>query len=303
MPGMPTRVATWQEKNIRGIYIGRNQMANKADEKSIRRLVRFYKSQGLNTLIVGVWGNACSMYESQVTQRMFGYKTCPKQFNKRWLEWTIDESRKQGMEVHAFFEKGIKIDGNSPIFQLAIKKQWVVPGVDRSAPTTDHYVLDIRIPEVAGLYRDILAEFVKKYPGINAIQWDDYLGYYKGLPTTEDRSFILTQFARELFTTVKINNPNVKFDICHHNPYWAKQYYAAEWQQWQFDRAFIQVYNDPSFAADLNYAEYHEGVAISERQLPVLETIVANPRIKSILLFSLDGTPEKLAAKAHKILK
>jgi hypothetical protein len=35
----------------------------------------------------------------------------------------IDEAHKQGMQVHAYFEKGIKIDKNSPIFDTA-KEDW-----------------------------------------------------------------------------------------------------------------------------------------------------------------------------------
>ena len=36
------------------------------------------------------------------------------------------------MQVHAYFEKGIKIDKNSPIFNLAITQKWIVPGIDKT---------------------------------------------------------------------------------------------------------------------------------------------------------------------------
>jgi uncharacterized lipoprotein YddW (UPF0748 family) len=32
--------------------------------------------------------------------------------------------------------------------------------------------LDVEIPEVATLFKDILVEFVKKYPRVDAVQWD-----------------------------------------------------------------------------------------------------------------------------------
>lgn len=107
----------WQKKEIRGIYLSRYQVTNNADESTIRERVRYYRSQGINTIVHGVLGNGCTMYNSQVMQQKFGFKSCPNQFNSQWLDWMIDEAHKQGMEVHAYFEKGIKIDKNSPIFQ------------------------------------------------------------------------------------------------------------------------------------------------------------------------------------------
>lgn len=40
----------------------------------------------------------------------------------------IDEAHKNSMEVHAYFEKSIKIDKNSPIFDLGIDRTYA--GVD-----------------------------------------------------------------------------------------------------------------------------------------------------------------------------
>ena len=93
----------WQKKEIRGIYLSRYQVTNNADEKTIRERVRYYHSQGINTIVHGVWGNACTMYDSQVMQQKFGFKRCPNEFNAQWLDWMIYEAHKQGMEVHAYF--------------------------------------------------------------------------------------------------------------------------------------------------------------------------------------------------------
>ena len=41
---------------------------------------------------------------------------------------------------------------------------------------------------------------------------------------------------------MKSVNPKVSFDLCHHNPYWAKRYFAADWKNWDVDRVFIQNY-------------------------------------------------------------
>lgn len=166
----------WEKKVIRGIYLSRYQVTNNADEQTIRERVRYYRSQGINTIIHGVWGNGCTMYNSDVMQQTLGYKSCPNQFQERWLDWLIDEAHKQGMQVHAYFEKGIKIDKNSPIYDLATSQKWIVPGVDKSYVLIDHYVLDVQIPEVANFFKKILVEFVQKYPDIDAVQWDDYLG-------------------------------------------------------------------------------------------------------------------------------
>ncbi|MGD1702980.1 family 10 glycosylhydrolase [Dapis sp. BLCC M229] len=106
----------------------------------------------------------------------------------------LTPSQQQGMEVHAYFEKGIKIDENSPILDLTIRKKWIVPGVDKTYDKIEHYVLDVEMEEVANFFTNILVEFVKKYPNIDAVQWDDYLGYHAELLGKVDRTVNLTNF-------------------------------------------------------------------------------------------------------------
>lgn len=291
---------SWEKKAIRGIYLSRYQATNNASEKTIRDRVRYYRQQGINTIIHGVWGNGCTMYNSNVMQKAFGYKSCPNQFQDQWLNWLIDEAHKQGMQVHAYFEKGIKIDQNSPIFNLAIEKRWIVPGVDKTYAGIDQYVLDVEIPEVANLFRQISVEFVQKYPDIDAVQWDDYLGYYAALPGKVDRTSRLTNFVRQMRADIKKADPKVSFDLCHHNPYWGKRYFAADWQNWNVDRVFIQTYNDANFNQELEYAQKYAGVAISDQQLYRLKTLVNNPKIKSVLIFPMSGNPEQAASLISK---
>jgi uncharacterized lipoprotein YddW (UPF0748 family) len=291
----------WDKKAIRGIYLSRYQVTNNADEQTIRRRVRYYHDQGINTIIHGVWGNGCTMYKSAVMQRTLGYQSCPNLFQDQWLNWMIDEAHKQGMQVHAYFEKGIKIDKNSPIFNLAVSKKWIVPGVDKTYAGIDHYVLDVEIPEVAIFFKSILAEFVQKYPTIDAVQWDDYLGYHADLPGKVDRTARLTKFVQQMVADMKKANPKVSFDICHHNPYWAKRYFAADWQNWHVDRVFIQAYNDGNFPEELNYAEKYAGVALTDNQLYHIKELVNNNKIKGILVFPFAGKPEETAAAIRKV--
>jgi uncharacterized lipoprotein YddW (UPF0748 family) len=291
----PQTVTAWEKKAIRGIYLSRYQVTNNADEQTIRDRVRYYKRQGFNTIIHGVWGNGCTMYNSIIMQQTLGFKSCPNLFQDQWLDWMLDEAQKQGMQVHAYFEKGIKIDKNSPIFELAKSRKWLVPGVDKTYPSVEHYVLDVEIPEVANLFRQISSEFVRKYPKINAVQWDDYLGYHAELPGKVDRTAHLSQFVLQMRADLKKSNPSVSFDVCHHNPYWAKRYFAADWGAWKVDRAFIQVYNDKNFQDELHYLEKYQGVAISEAQLHRLPNLVKNSRINAILIFPMNGNPEQAA--------
>jgi uncharacterized lipoprotein YddW (UPF0748 family) len=283
-------------KGMVGIYLSRYAITNNASEQVIRQRVRYYHAQGINTIVHGVWGNGCAMYNSVVTQKLLGQKSCPNLFQDQWLNWTIDEAKKQGMEVHAYFEKGIKIDKNSPIYNLAVQKNWLVPGVDKTYSGINHYVLDVEVPEVAALFKDVVAEFVQKYPKINAVQWDDYLAYHAELPGAVDRTAKLTKFATEMIGQMKQVNPNVSFDICHHNPYWSKRYFAADWKNWKVDRAFIQAYNEKNFKEELAYAEDNAGIAITDKQLQHLPELIANPKIKGIFIFPFSGNPEAVAA-------
>jgi uncharacterized lipoprotein YddW (UPF0748 family) len=283
-------------KGMIGIYLSRYVITNNASEQTIRQRVRYYHAQGITTIIHGVWGNGCTMYNSAVTQKLLGQKSCPNLFQDQWLNWTIDEAHKQGMEVHAYFEKGIKIDQNSPIYHLAVQRNWLVPGIDKTYSGIDHYVLDVEVPEVATLFKDVVSEFVQKYPTINAVQWDDYLGYHAELPGAVDRTAKLTKFSSEMIAQMKQANPKVSFDICHHNPYWSKRYFAADWQNWKVDRAFIQAYNEANFKEELAYAEGHAGIALTDRQLHHLPELINNPKIKGILIFPFSGNPEAVAA-------
>jgi uncharacterized lipoprotein YddW (UPF0748 family) len=292
----PLPPTPWEKKVIRGIYLSRYQATNNADEQTIRQRVRYYKAQGINTIIHGVWGNGCTMYKSAVMQQTLGYDSCPNQFQAQWLNWLIDEAHKQGMQVHAYFEKGIKLDKNSPIFDLAVTKKWLVPGIDKTYSGIDHYVLDVENPEVAAFFKNILVEFVKKYPNIDAVQWDDYLGYHAELPGKVDRTANLTEFVQQMTSSMKQANSSVSFDICHHNPYWAKRYFAADWEKWGVNRVFIQAYNDKNFDEELNYAKKYAGVAITDYQLIRLKSLINNPNIKSILIFPFAGNPEKTAS-------
>ena len=292
----------WEKKVIRGIYLSRYQITNNADEKTIRDRVRYYRSQGFNTIIHGVWGNGCTMYNSKVMQQTLGYKSCPNFFQDQWLDWLIDEAHKQGMQVHAYFEKGIKIDKNSPIFNLAISRKWIVPGIDKTYSGIDHYVLDVEIPEVANFFKNILVEFVQRYPKIDAVQCDDYLGYHAKLPGKVDRTAKLTTFVQQMIMGMKQANSNVSFDICHHNPYWAKRYFAADWQKWNVDRVFIQAYNDANFQEELNYVKNSAGIAISEKQFHRLKELVDNPDVKSVLIFPLSGKPKETASNLNSFI-
>ena len=128
------------------------------------------------------------------------------------------------------------------------------------------------------------------------MQWDDYLGYYAELPGKVDRTDNLTKFVKQMTSSMKKANPAVSFDLCHHNPYWAKRYFAADWQKWGVDRVFIQAYNEKNFQQELVYAEKYNGIAITDQQLKRLQELVKNPEIKSILIFPLGGKPETTAA-------
>lgn len=96
---------------------------------------------------------------------------------------------------------------------------------------------------------------------------------------------------------MKKANPKVSFDLCHHNPYWAKRYFAADWLSWKVDRVFIQAYNDANFKEELNYAENYAGIAITDYQLNHLKKLTDNNKIKGILIFPFAGKPEETAAK------
>ncbi len=282
-------------KHILAMYFSRYLAGANNDEHSVRRQVRYYRTRGINTLIVGVWGNGCAMYQSEVTKRLLGQSSCPNTFPDRWLDWTIDEAKKQGMQVHAYFERGIKIDNSSLIYNLAVTRKWLIPGVDRTYPKMEQYVFDVEHPEVIALFKGVMAEFVNRYPTIDAVQWDDFLAYSVKLPGI-NRTAKLTKFSIDLYHITKRANPRVSFDLCHLNPDWSKRTLSADWKRWKIDRAFVQLYSEPTFRQELAYAENSAGIAITDRQLHRLPALLKNPKIKGIFIFPLTGNPRMAAA-------
>jgi uncharacterized lipoprotein YddW (UPF0748 family) len=296
-----------QIKPIVGIYLSRYHATRQASEQNIRQRVRYYYSQGFNTIIHGVAANGCTYYDSNVTKTRFGYTRCPEihpnEFKAEWLNWLIDEAHQHGMEVHAYFEKGIKLDQRSPILQLAQNNNWVLPEIDQTYAGMDHYVLDVNIQEVAEYYIKLMKEFAQKYPLIDAIQWDDYVAYHTTTKSTPEQTAILTNFMQQMVQAVKTTTPAISFDISHHNPYWAGQYFAADWQKWGVDRAFIQGYNDKNFTPEMNYAEQFDGLGITDNQFHRLEEIVNNKKIRGILIFPLHNEKAKdTAAKFYQAI-
>jgi uncharacterized lipoprotein YddW (UPF0748 family) len=295
----PTKLPAPKQRIV-GMYFGRHLVRNHQDEQSVRSQVRYYHKQGINTLIVGVWGNGCAMYHSKVTKKLLGQSSCPNKFPAHWLDWTIDEAHQQGMQVHAWFERGIKIDSHSPIYQHALARNWFVPGIDRSDLHQDQRVFDVENPEVIALYHGVMTEFVTRYRSIDAVQWDDYLAYSTTLPLKfpgENRAAKLTKFVNDLVKVTKQANPNVSFDLCTFNQNWSKAYYSADWKQWHVDRTFVELYHEPTFDKEItDYGEKSDGIAISERQIHRLPELLENDKVKSILFFSLQNS-QRTAAK------
>lgn len=128
------------------------------------------------------------------------------------------------------------------------------------------------------------------------------LGYHAELPGQVDRTAKLTQFIQQMITAMKQANPSVSFDLCHHNPYWAKRYFAADWENWPVDRVFIQAYNEKNFQEELNYAQSYAGIALTNKQFHRLNEVMKNPKVKSVLIFPLDGKPKKTASRFNQIV-
>ena len=282
-----------QQQRIIGIYQGRFELTANVSEQEIRNRVRHFRARGFNTLVQGVWGNGCGMYASAVNKQLVGTARCPNHFNDRAVEWTIDEAHKQGIQFHAYFEKGIKIDKNSPIFSLAVGRKWLLSGMDRADSQHPYYLLDVANPEVAEFYRSTVTEFVRKYPQVDAVQFDDYLSYAPELlehQSPADRQQLvtnLTTFVNNLVTATKQANPQVSFDICDFNDYWAGKMYGADLANWHVDRRFIEAYRDSDFEQELSNARGVSGIAIGQNQLHRLPAILENSQM-NLFLFPLD---------------
>jgi uncharacterized lipoprotein YddW (UPF0748 family) len=288
-----------QQRRTIGIYQGRFELTANASEREIRGRVRHYRASGFNTIVQGVWGNGCAMYASAATKKLTGIASCPNEFNPKAVEWAIDEAHKQGMQFHAYFETGIKIDKDSPIYDLAVRRNWLL-SEDNSDRQHQRYILDVANPEVAEFYRSVVTEFVRKYPQVDAVQFDDYLSYSfelldrKSPAEREKLVNNLTKFVNNLATATKQANPRVSFDICDFNDYWAAKY-GADLANWRVDRRYIEAYRDEDFERELTNAEGLSGIAIGEYQLHRLPAALENSPM-DVFMFPIRVKPTQAAA-------
>ncbi len=290
-----------QSQRIVGIYQGRFELTANASEREIRDRVRHFRASGFNTIVQSVWGNGCAMYASGVTKKLTGTAHCSHHFNPKAVAWTIDETRKQGMQFHAYFETGIKIDRDSPIYSLAVQRNWLLPEMDTSDPQHPRYILDVANPEVAEFYQSVVAEFLHKYSQVDAVQFDDYLSYSPNLLQTKssaERERLvtnLTTFVNNLVTTTKRANPRVNFDVCHFNNYWAESVYGADLANWRVDRRYVEAYQDENFDREAAHASELNGIAIDQRQLYHLPAVLGNSPM-NVFVFPIGVKPRVAAA-------
>jgi hypothetical protein len=126
---------------------------------------------------------------------------------------------------------------------------------------TNKGYIDIRILEE----RTKLIEIYKIYfqalsPFISFYMLDDHIAfnfYKKGLDSClkqDEAEQTLDIFVKEFVTSIKDTSPNLKSIMAHHPLAFAKKFFAANWDRWEFNIKMIQGYIESSFS------EYEEAL-------------------------------------------
>ncbi len=192
------RISPKQE--LRGVWVStvqRVDFPSKATtdpnilKKEWLKLLAFYKSLNLNTVIVQVRPTGDAIYPSKIvpyTKWLTGKSGRPIAQNFDLLDFMIKTSHAEGIEFHAWVNPyRIIIDGDTTGLDakhpFVAYRSWVMP-------YGREYLLNPGIPAVWKYLSSVVEEIVKKYD-IDAIHFDDYFYPYRiaGESLSDDDTF------------------------------------------------------------------------------------------------------------------
>jgi|GEM_PF-3969393 len=163
-------------------------------------------------------------------------------------------AKTHGISTHAWVESGIKAieredNGGAGLY---------LPCSDGGADMGVHkYYLDLTQQKARLYFLEKSMALVNKLgPDIDAIQWDDHLGYYTSRMSCingSNRSALqenLSSTVNTLIKRIRQAKPNMKIVFSHNNEGWARDKYLADWRKWNVDSMIIQAYVSNSFSTE-----------------------------------------------------
>ena len=227
--------------------------------ENIKITVKNAVKYGINNLFVVVWNKGVTQYPSEVLEKYIGIKQDLKFSGFDPLELLIEESHKEGIKVHAWFEFGFSYAYND-LNSIWLNKfpDWAGRDSDGNLLKKNNFLWwNAMNPEPQKLLLDLVSEVVMNYK-IDGIQGDDRLpampsegGYddftkklyfddfgkqpplnYKDENWLKWRADKLSEFGKTVYNSVKKIDPDVLVSWAPSIYPWALREYLQDWPKW-----------------------------------------------------------------------
>ncbi len=268
---------------VRGVWLTNVASDAMYSTENVVEAVRKCQELGLNTIFVVTWNKAMTMYRSQIMKEFTGFEIDPaldpENTGRDPLQEVIDEARKYGIKVIAWFEFGFSssYQENGGIL-LQLKPHWASLDVHGNLTTKNGFEwMNALDPEVQDFMLSLILEVVNNYD-VDGIQGDDRLpampseggynpgvieaykqdnfgqappDYHKDFNWVQWRAEILNDFMKRIYREVKAADPNCIVSMSPSVFPWAKEEYLQDWPTWvnfgYVDMVVPQVYRyDPA---------------------------------------------------------
>ncbi|XP_077866349.1 uncharacterized protein LOC144341586 [Saccoglossus kowalevskii] len=186
-------------------------------------------STGVTRVYVSVWHNGLVYFNSPTMDNLIGSDG----FKRDSLSWAVEEAKKNGMEIYAWFEYGLMAAYGGPssnaFSQYAYNHGWV------RGEARGYTWLIASHSDVLAFMAGIMQDAIDNYPEIDGVQLDDHFsqpsdfGILHGTMTSA-AEYILREIPQGL---VSLSPATMD---------WSRDYSNVDWEKW---------YND-----DLGFFEY-----------------------------------------------
>jgi len=288
---------------VRGVWLTNVASDALYSKENIETAVARCHEYGINTIFVVTWNKAMTMYRSQVMKEFTGFEIDlaldPGNTGRDPLQEVIDEARKYGIKVIAWFEFGFsssyKEDGG---MLLQLKPHWASLDAEGGLTTKNGFEwMNALDREVQDFILSLVLEVVNNYE-VDGIQGDDRLPampseggynpevieaykrdnfgaappeYHKDFNWIQWRAEKLNEFMKRLYTEVKLADPDCIVSMSPSIFPWSKEEYLQDWPTWinfgYVDMIVPQVYRKDSLSYARTLAANIEYVLPEKRHL------------------------------------
>ncbi len=252
------------DEPVRGVWLTNVASDALFTPENVVQAVEKCHALGINTIFVVTWNKAMTMYRSQIMKEFTGFEIDPEldphNTGRDPLQEVIDEARKYGIKVIAWFEFGFSSSHEEDGGIIIEKKpHWASLDVNGNLTTKNGFEwMNALDPEVQDFILSLVLEVVENYD-VDGIQGDDRLpampseggynpavieaykrdnfgeappSYHKDYNWVQWRAEILNDFMKRLYEEVKAIDPNCIVSMSPSIFPWSKEEYLQDWPTW-----------------------------------------------------------------------